>query len=317
MKIYYSIIIPLVSLILSTPSFAARNPIEVGDVTWSRDYEANLKLSAASGKPILLLFQEVPGCAGCQKFGKEVLSNPLLVEAIEDEFLPVLVYNNRNGGNDSRLLKKFNEPAWNYQVIRFIDGEGKDIIPRRDRIWTTEAVASRMIQALEKAKRPVPEYLKTLKAEANETSQAETAFAMYCFWTGEVAIGKLDGVISTEAGFLDGHEVTRVKYDKNKISLQALAEKASHARCASKVYKPAGDSSKLKGFPVGTLDTSYRTSRASDQKKQIERWKAIHKIPGLSPMQKTKINAFARSDKRKALSYLSPRQLAVLSKLEN
>lgn len=97
-----------------------------------------------------------------RKFGLEVLTNPSLVEAIENEFYPVLVYNNRAGGMDEQLLKRFNEPAWNYQVIRFLDANGRDIIPRKDRIWTLSGVASRMIEVLTIANRPVPEYLKAL-----------------------------------------------------------------------------------------------------------------------------------------------------------
>jgi hypothetical protein len=142
------------------------NPIEVGDVRWERDFDAALESSAKTSKPILVLFQEIPGCAGVQKFGREVLTNPLLVEAIENEFIPVLVYNNRKGGMDQKLLKRFHEPAWNYQVIRFLNAAGYDIIPRKDRIWTTSGVASRMIEALMTANRPVPKYLKDLaKAE--------------------------------------------------------------------------------------------------------------------------------------------------------
>ncbi len=38
-----------------------QNPVEVGDVNWGRDYNAALKTSAKSGKPVLVLFQEVPG----------------------------------------------------------------------------------------------------------------------------------------------------------------------------------------------------------------------------------------------------------------
>jgi hypothetical protein len=142
------------------------NPIEVGDVRWGRDFDAALEGSAKTGKPILVLFQEIPGCAGVQKFGREVLTNPLLVEAIENEFIPVFVYNNRKGGMDQKLLKRFQEPAWNYQVIRFLNAAGYDIIPRKDRIWTTSGVASRMIEALMAANRPFPKYLKDLtKAE--------------------------------------------------------------------------------------------------------------------------------------------------------
>ncbi len=35
--------------------------VEIGTVNWGRDYDAAKKTSADSGKPILLLFQEVPG----------------------------------------------------------------------------------------------------------------------------------------------------------------------------------------------------------------------------------------------------------------
>lgn len=37
------------------------DPIEVGDVQWGRDFDAALKNSAATRKPVLILFQEVPG----------------------------------------------------------------------------------------------------------------------------------------------------------------------------------------------------------------------------------------------------------------
>ncbi len=163
------VITTLIILSIGMTAFGSEvlnNPVEVGDVRWGRDLDAAFEHSAKTGKPVLVLFQEIPGCAGVQEFGREVLTNPLLVEAIENEFFPVLVYNNRKGGLDEKYLKRFQEPAWNYQVIRFLDAEGRDIIPRKDRIWTTSGVASRMIEALKTANRPVPPYLKSLtKAE--------------------------------------------------------------------------------------------------------------------------------------------------------
>ena len=63
---------------------------------------------------------------------------------------------------EEKLLERFQEPAWNYQVIRFFNAEGRDIIPRKDRIWTTSGVASRMVGALKAANRSIPEYLKAL-----------------------------------------------------------------------------------------------------------------------------------------------------------
>ena len=258
-----------------------------------------------------LLFQEVPGCAGCQKFGREVLSQPLLVEAIENEFIPVVVFNNRSSGTDNEVLKRFKEPAWNYQVIRFLDGNGKDIVERKDGIWSVGGVADRMIETLENQNRSVPNYLQSLHASADHSSQDQAAFAMYCFWTGEQRLGGIDGVVATEAGWLDGHEVTLVRYDKDQLSLDSLAKKAAQYRCADKVYTADGRS--LAGLSGGTLDKSYRIASASDQKKQISRWPAIAKVPGINAMQLTKINSLAPSSTEQALQWLSPKQREFLS----
>jgi Thioredoxin-like len=159
----------LTALLMSAPGVAvAENPIAVGSVHWGRNLDQALKTSGATGRPVLVLFQEVPGCSGCQDFGRTVLTNPQIVEAVEKEFLPVLVYNNR--GEDRQLLERFDEPAWNYQVVRFLDAEGRDIIPRKDHIWTVRDLAIRMIATLQATRRPVPKYLQTLaeKAEWSE-----------------------------------------------------------------------------------------------------------------------------------------------------
>jgi len=145
---------------------ADENPIEVGAVHWGRDLDQAQKVSGETGRPVFVFFQEVPGCGGCQDFGRTVLTNPLIVEAIEDEFLPVLVFNNR-GGKDQQLLERFGEPAWNFQVVRFLNAQGRDIIPRKDHIWTTSDLATRMIATLQAVDRPVPKYLQTLAEESD------------------------------------------------------------------------------------------------------------------------------------------------------
>jgi hypothetical protein len=278
----------------------ADQPIEAGTVRWQRDLDRALEQSAETGKPVFVLFQEIPGCAGCQAFGKDVLSYPLLVEAIEDEFIPVLVYNNRQGGEDEKLLKRFREPAWNYQVVRFLDAEGRDILPRKDRVWSLGGIASRMVEALAKEKRTVPKYLKAVADENDTENQGVAAFAMPCFWTGERELGGIEGVVSTEAGWMGHREVTRVVYRKNVLSPDALAEKAAQVQCADQVYTSQ------------QVNARYRKARASDQKKQIARSKVVAKLPGLTAMQQTKLNAFAGADRAEALSWLSPRQREAL-----
>jgi len=49
---------------------AKENPVEVGSVQWGRDFQQALDKSAETGRPVLVLFQEVPGCVGCQDLAK-------------------------------------------------------------------------------------------------------------------------------------------------------------------------------------------------------------------------------------------------------
>ena len=75
------------------------------------------------------------------------------MKRIESEFVPLLIYNSK-GGQDAKLLTKYKEPAWNYPVVRFLDGKGRDLIPRRDRIYSVQGIRERMEAALEKASSP-------------------------------------------------------------------------------------------------------------------------------------------------------------------
>lgn len=290
---------------------AQNNPVEVGDVHWVRDYDGALQASRRSGKPIFLFFQEVPGCIGCQNFGQQVMTHPLLVEAVEDEFIPVLVYNNRLTGLDAELLKRFDEPSWNYQVIRFIDADQRDLIPRRDRVWDIGGVAVRMAAALEAVGRPVPYYLRALAIE-HDTSNLKTAvFSMYCFWTGEYQLGSIDGVVSTEAGFYRGSEVTRVTYHRQLLDLERLIEKAAARKCAQSVYTDRTTVTAESRLKVNRFDPGgYRRAPPSDQKKQLQRWLADHADLRLTQLQLTKLNALMPDDPESAFTWLSPRQLA-------
>lgn len=48
----------IVSSSIGTADFA---PIELGKVPWMRDYDEARTLAKKTGRPILILFQEVPG----------------------------------------------------------------------------------------------------------------------------------------------------------------------------------------------------------------------------------------------------------------
>ena len=220
------------------------------------------------------------------------------------------------------MLKQFGEPAWNYQVVRFLNAKGRDVIPRKDRVWSLGPLAARMIAALEATKRPVPEYLQALAFDSagssGEKVKSQAAFAMACFWTGEMKLGQIDGVVGTEAGWIDGREVTRVEYDSSVVSLRDLIARAAKAECAERVYLPATASKAEKRkarnarLVVGKLDGSYRRAKDSDQKRQL-RGTAASRLR-LTPVQATKVNAWIRVDATKAMEWLSPSQRADLNR---
>ncbi len=131
------------------------------------------------------------------------------------------------------------------------------------------------------------------------------ALCQSCFWTGELRIGAIEGVMTTQAGFIGGREVTLVSYDPKTVSLAKILKQAKADGVASGVY--LDDPSKLKD---SRKITAYRPAPLHDQKKQIQG--TIFSRLELTPEQATKVNAFARGNPKKAAEYLTAEQRAKL-----
>lgn len=143
-------------------------------------------------------------------------------------------------------------------------------------------------------------------AAGSKSPTKRVAFAQSCFWTGEMKLGQIEGVVRTEAGFFKGREVTLVEYAPEKIALGDLARRAKQAGVADSAYLDGGERAPV-NISAGTpLDGSYRAAPASDQKKQIEGTPFANLR--LTPEQATKVNAFVRVDQSKALGWLTPAQ---------
>jgi len=269
---------------------------ELGKVSWYRDYDVATSLSKKENKPVLILFQEVPGCATCRNYGNDVLSNPLLVEAIEDLFIPLVIHNNK-GGKDREILNQFKEPSWNNPVVRIVDANGTGLVPRVAGNYSTKGLYNAMHTALTKTYTEIPEYMILLGKELSAVhSTKEKYYSMYCFWTGEKQLGATEGVLNTEAGFMKGREVVKVTYNDRKVSVKELDSYA-----------------KRNNFTPITQDNSYRP--ASNDEDYYLRHTTYKYLP-LSNLQKTKINS-ALGKRKNATIYLSPRQQKWLQEIKS
>ena len=268
---------------------------ELGKVSWYRDYEVATSMAEKENKPVLILFQEVPGCATCRNYGNKVLSNPLLVEAIEDLFIPLVIHNNK-GGKDRQILNQFNEPSWNNPVVRIVDANGNGLAPRVAGNYSAKGLYNAMHTALAKTYAEIPEYMSLLGKELSAVnSTKEKYYSMYCFWTGEKQLGAPEGVLNTEAGFMKGREVVKVTYDDRKVNIKELDTYA-----------------KRNNFSPITEDNSYHPAR-NDEDYYLRH--TLYKYLPLSNLQKTKINS-ALGKRKDATVYLSPRQQQWLKELK-
>lgn len=250
----------------------------------------------------------------CVAFGEQVLSHPLLVDAAETSFLPVAIYNNKAGA-DAEILERYGEPAWNNPVVRFLAQDGKDLIPRRDRIYATHELGARMEAALAAGGFAVPPYLRAAVASAApETSAA--LFTMHCYWQGEAELGGLEGVVATRAVFYGSAEAVEVRYDRRALSLVDLVDAAFGAKCAERVYleEPADlDAARARaGDRVYARTEEARAAPAPDQKYHLRRSRTSF-VP-IAETQAARINAaIARGES--GHSWLGPRQCRLADRL--
>jgi len=238
----------------------------------------------------------------------------LIVSAAVSEFVPVAVANNLKG-QDAEVLKKFDEPAWNNPVVRFLGADEKDLIPRKGEVYHGGVVLARMAESLARAKRPVPVYLKLGVAEFAPKATETAVFAMHCYWVGEAKLGALDGVVSTRIGELAKAEVVEVTFDPAVIGYKALVEKAKELDCTHTVFARTDAQAKTAAEVVDRRKV-VRSDAAIDAKTQqqyhLARHPRYHFLP-LTMAQATKVNA-ALANNQSPDEFLSPLQLATYTR---
>jgi len=187
---------------------------ELGEVAWLRDHDRGLAVAAEQNKPVLLLFQEIPGCSTCVRFGQDVLTHPLMVELIAERFVPVAIFNNRPG-RDADILRRYGEPSWNNPVVRFLHSDGAELLPRLADRYDALGLHGKITAALGLIGQDVPGYFRLLERDLlleDGLSQTVT-YTTPCFWSGETSLAQHPAVITTDAGWVDGEEAVQVLFD--------------------------------------------------------------------------------------------------------
>lgn len=303
-------------LILITFSLQAQHiqPEELGTVQWLRNYDKALATAKQLNKPVFMLFQEVPGCATCRNYGHHVLSHPLIAEAIENEFIPLAIYNNKSG-DDAKILKLYHEPSWNNPVVRLVDADGVDLTNRISGNYSQLGVVKAMTEVLGEK---TPKYLnllcEELTAEAEGTQTA--TLSMYCFWTGEGQLGQLEGVVATEPGFMNGREVVQVQFNPNIISFEKLVKAGNQVQCADQVFTNDNQQKTVAEKVLGKNKVADSNHFRLDQDRKYYLSRTIYRFVPMTPLQAARANALV--GKGKSLNeILSPKQVELAKYIEN
>jgi len=289
-----TILIVLSILILSAfknTALTIPQPEELGAVNWLRDYDQAVASAKKTNKPILILFQEVPGCSTCRGYGNDVLSHPLIVEAIETSFVPLAIHNNK-GGKDKKILASFGEPSWNNPVVRIIDTDRKALTPRISGKYDRKSLVKGMVAALAKAKRPIPKYLQLLEEHLSvgNSSTEQATFGMYCFWSGEAKLGNIFGILDSEPGFMGGSEVVSVRFNPEIISYQELVSKANENKVFDQVFTHSNEQKKAAESIVSSgIIKKAQPFRPDSQPKYYLLHSPYRLLPML-PNQATRVN---------------------------
>lgn len=200
--------------------------IEEGDVLWMRDLERAMEESRNTGRPVFILFQEIPGCSTCISFAENVLKDRKIIDLIEKRFVACIVNNRGITLADHKALVQFNEPRCNNPVIRIVDANGTELLTRISGNYSSSSILRILQEFLCKTVVPRIE---------------EIFFEMECYWEGQGCLDfvcsqfEKEAVLSTTAVLMNHMEMVRVQFDPLKLDMKQFLKEIDKYKIITRV----------------------------------------------------------------------------------
>jgi hypothetical protein len=309
------------------PVLQFRRQREIGNLKFSFDAESWKQAkdeSKRSNKAILILFHETAVHHTGHSL-ESVLSNPLLVEAVETYFVTVLVPKRATNLAERALLKKYGICGLKKtSVVRIVDYRGRDLAGKINcDEWNLACAVERALVA---RGLKVPTYLKLLVQEIDPATERVAVFGMSSFWEGEVAFAKCKRVISTRAGWMGSKQSVEVTYNPKTCPYRKLVQHAIKENAADVIYCVNGRQMRIANsevrrackdsIMVGRIHPLETISVLDADSKHYLSETALLYVP-LLRVQAVKANLLiSRNDAARCKAILSPRQRSLWSEAE-
>lgn len=315
----------------SEPVLQPHRQREIGNLKFSFNglglgsWEQAKDESKRSTKAILILFHESRAHHTGHSL-ESVLSNPLLVEAVETYFITVLVSKTATNLAERALLRKYGiRRLKKTSVVRIVDYKGRDLAGKINRCheWN---LARAMERALEAQGVKVPTYLKLLGQEIDPAAERVAVFGMSSFWEGELAFAKSKGVLSTRAGWMGSKQSVEVTYNPKLCPYRKLVQHAIKEKAADVIYCLNGRQMRIANsevrrackdsIMVGRINPLETISVLDADSKHYLSETALLYVP-LLRIQAVKANLLiSQNDAVCCNAFLSPRQRSLWSEAE-
>ena len=123
-------------------------------------------------------------------------------------------------------------------------------------------------------------------------AKTETAvFSMYCYWTGEAAVGQVPGVVSTRIGSLGGNEVVEVEYDPARTDVGRLAQALKRRSSFHALLAPDREAAVRASRLLPASDVEVRSGRVRYTEEPKHSLRVVH--PELLDLDLTEAQAIA------------------------